>query len=87
MREVIAVANKLNIMLSEEHIEKQEKAIRRLPFANKPSTLQDLENQRKTEIDMFAGRIVELGKELGVPTPVNELFYYGIRTLEEKPFI
>lgn len=87
MREVMAVANKLDINLSEEHIAKQEGAVRRIPFANKPSTLQDLENGRKTEIHMFAGRIMELGKELGVPTPVNELFYYSIRTLEEKPFL
>lgn len=87
MREVIAIANKLDIPLSEKDIEMQEKHIRTLPFANKPSTLQDLENNRKTEIDMFAGRVIQLGKELGVPTPVNEILYHGIKTLEEKPFI
>lgn len=86
MREVLAVANKLNIPLSESDIEKQEHVVRHLPAANKPSTLQDLENGKKTEIQMFAGRVMELGKELGTPTPINELFYYGIRTLEEKPF-
>ncbi len=87
MREVLAIANKLNIPLTEADIEKQEYVVRHLPAANKPSTLQDLENGKKTEIQMFAGRVIELGKELGIPTPINELFYYGIRTLEEKPFL
>lgn len=87
MREVLAIANKLGIFLTEEEIALQEKTITKLPFYNKPSTLQDLEHHRKTEIAMFAGRVIELGKELGVPTPINEVFYYGIRTLEEKPFI
>lgn len=87
MREVMAIANKLGIPLSEEDITVQEKVIVNLPFPNKPSTLQDLEHGRKTEIEMFAGRIIELGKELGVPTPINEVFYHGIRTLEEKPFV
>lgn len=87
MREVIAIANKLDIPLSEKDIEKQEKHIPMLPFENKPSTLQDLEGDKKTEIEMFAGRVIQLGKELGVPTPVNEILYHGIKTLEEKPFI
>ncbi len=87
MREVIAIANKLDIPLSEKDIEKQEKHIPMLPFENKPSTLQDLEGNKKTEIEMFAGRVIQLGKELGVPTPINEILYHGIKTLEEKPFI
>ena len=33
---------------------------------------------------MFAGTVVRLGRELGVPTPANELFYHGIKVLEEK---
>ncbi|MFI3209399.1 MAG: ketopantoate reductase C-terminal domain-containing protein, partial [Eubacteriales bacterium] len=86
MREVIAVANKLNINLSEEDIKFQENVVKAIPFENKPSTLQDLESHKLTEIHMFAGRIMELGKELDVATPINEIFYYGIRTLEEKPF-
>lgn len=84
MREVMAIANGLNIELTEEDIVNQDKVVKKLPYENKPSTLQDLENQRKTEIHMFAGRVMELGKELGIPTPINEIFYNGIRVLEEK---
>ncbi|MFI3212295.1 MAG: ketopantoate reductase C-terminal domain-containing protein [Eubacteriales bacterium] len=47
MREVLAVANKLGINLTEEEIALQENTIVNLPFYNKPSTLQDLEHNHK----------------------------------------
>ena len=48
------------------------------------STLQDLDNKRHTEVDVFAGSMVRMGKELGVPTPYNEFTYHMIKALEEK---
>lgn len=48
------------------------------------STLQDLDAKRHTEIDMFSGTLMKLGRELGVPTPYNEVIYYMIKALEEK---
>lgn len=86
MKEVVAVANALGIDLSQEDMDIQENVVKKIPAANKPSTLQDLEQGRKTEIEMFAGRMIALGNELGIPTPINEVFYHGIKTLEEKPF-
>jgi 2-dehydropantoate 2-reductase len=84
MREVVAIASRLHIDLSEADIERQEATIMRLPFYNKPSTLQDIENGKKTEIEMFAGKVVRLGEELGVETPLNRLFYHAIKVYEEK---
>jgi 2-dehydropantoate 2-reductase len=84
MGEVIKIANRLGIDLSQDDIDRQEHTIMNLPFINKPSTLQDLENGRKTEIEMFAGKVVRLGAELGIDTPVNWLYYHGIKLLEEK---
>lgn len=84
MWEVVKIANKMGIDLSKEDIERQEKTIKMLPFVNKPSTLQDLENGRKTEIEMFAGKVVKLGKKLGIDTPLNWMFYHGIKVHEEK---
>ena len=52
--------------------------------ANRPSTLQDLERGKKTEVDLFAGAMVELGKKHGIPTPYSELMLHGIRVREEK---
>lgn len=84
MREVAAIAQKKGISLGEEEIEKQEKVVMNLPYENKPSTLQDLEHGRKTEVEMFSGTVVRLGEELGVETPVNRVLYNGIKALEMK---
>ncbi len=48
------------------------------------STLQDLDAGRHTEVDMFAGAVVRMGRELGIPTPYNEYTYHLIKALEEK---
>ena len=48
------------------------------------STLQDLDAGRHTEIDMFSGALIRMGKELGIPTPYNEYTYHMIKALEEK---
>jgi 2-dehydropantoate 2-reductase len=84
MWEVVAIANRIGIDLGREDIERQENTVKKLPFQNKPSTLQDLNNKRKTEIEMFSGKVLELGEKLGVETPVNWMFYHGIQVLEEK---
>ena len=37
-----------------------------------------------TEIDMFSGALIRMGRELGIPTPYNEFSYHMIKALEEK---
>lgn len=86
MWEVIRVANKLGIALDQSDIDRQEHTLSRIPYGNKPSTLQDLEDGKRTEVDMFAGTVVELGKSLGVETPVCECFLHGIHLIEERLF-
>ncbi|MCD7807398.1 MAG: ketopantoate reductase family protein [Lachnospiraceae bacterium] len=84
MREVAAIAQKKGINIGEAEIERQEKTIVKLPFENKPSTLQDLERGKKTEVAMFSGTVIRLGEELGVDTPVNRVLYHGIRVKETE---
>lgn len=84
MGEVIAIANRKGILLGQEDVDRQDATIARIPFHVKPSTLQDLENGRKTEVDMFAGKVLSMGQELGIDTPVNWMLYHGIKVLEEK---
>lgn len=84
MWEVAAIAQKKGINIGEKEIEKQEKVIMSLPAENKPSTLQDLELGKKTEVEMFSGKVVRMGEELGIDTPVNRVLYHGIKVLEEK---
>lgn len=48
------------------------------------STAQDmLLMKRQTEVETLNGAIVKFGKELGIPTPVNETIYLLVRTIEE----
>ena len=55
-----------------------------VPPSARYSTLQDLDAGRHTEIDMFSGALVRMGRELGIPTPYNEYTYPMIKALEEK---
>lgn len=55
-----------------------------VPPSARYSTLQDLDAGRHTEIDMFSGTLIRMGKELGIPTPYNEYTYHMIKALEEK---
>ena len=84
MKEVQAVAAAKGIIIEEEQMRKQYDTVCRIPYNNKPSTLQDLEAGRKTEIDMFAGGMVRMEKELGIDTPVCWMLLKGIKVLEEK---
>lgn len=86
MWEVIRVANKLGVGIGQSDIDRQEHSIGRIPYNNKPSTLQDLEAGKRTEVDMFAGTVVRLGKEVGVETPVCEMFLHGIHLIEDRLF-
>ena len=48
------------------------------------STLQDLDAGRHTEVDMFAGVLVEKARGVGVSVPFAEYTYHAIKALEEK---
>jgi 2-dehydropantoate 2-reductase len=49
----------------------------------KPSMWQDIEKGRKTEVDLVNGHVVRKGKEIGRPTPANELVTRIIKQIEE----
>lgn len=55
-----------------------------VPSSARYSTLQDLDAGRHTEIDMFSGAMMRMGRELGIPTPYNEYTFHMIKALEEK---
>lgn len=85
-REVIALANAQGIALSEEDLELRRKRIATVDPANKTSMLQDMEAGRPTEVEIFAGTMLRLGKQYGVATPCNQLIYHMIKVLEEKNY-
>lgn len=78
--ETIAAAKGIDMSLAAQSSGKSSPVSKRARF----STLQDLDAKRHTEVDMFAGAMVRMGKELGIPTPYNEFMYHAIKALEEK---
>ena len=61
--------------LAPDFIDEQIKFADAAPADFKASMLHDLEAGRRLELDWLAGKVVSLGRELGVPTPANEAVY------------
>jgi 2-dehydropantoate 2-reductase len=53
-----------------------------IAYGHKASMLQDVEARRQTEIDFLNGGIGRFGRELGVPTPLNDAITQLITALE-----
>jgi len=84
MQEVITLARAVNINLSEKDVKEWHTFLSSLPPTGKTSMLQDVEAGRKTEVEIFAGKVVSLGKACGVPTPVNETLHRILKIMEQR---
>ncbi|MGM0427273.1 MAG: ketopantoate reductase family protein [Thermodesulfobacteriota bacterium] len=84
MREVITIARKAKVDLTEKDIEDWYSVLSNLSPQGKTSMLQDVEAGRKTEADMLAGRVIELGKAYHIPTPVNEDIFKRLKAMERE---
>lgn len=84
MREVIAVAKAEGIELTDKDIETVYRTMDALADGGKTSMCQDVEAGRKTEVELFSGTVIELGKKRGIPVPVNETLYRELRTIEQS---
>lgn len=84
MREVIMLSKKADVNLSEEDIKKFSNVLYSISPQGKTSMLQDIEAGRKTEVEMFAGKVIELGRQLNVSTPVNQKLFDAIRKIEAE---
>lgn len=84
MHEVIAVAQKEGIKLTEADFEGCVKVLRGLAPEGLPSMRQDALAKRKSEVELFAGTIIRLGAKHNVPVPVNQRYYDIIIGMEAK---
>ena len=84
MREVITIAQAEGIHLFEEDIGNWKSFLATVSPQGKTSMLQDVEAKRKTEVEMFAGKVIELGKKHGIPTPINQTLYRLIKVIEQS---
>lgn len=81
-REVVALSRREGVALGPEDVERIFPILAKLSPGGKTSMLQDVEARRKTEVEIFAGAVVELGRRHGLPTPVNEVLGEMLRALE-----
>jgi 2-dehydropantoate 2-reductase len=83
MREVIFIAERVGVNLVEGDLDNWNAVLKTLSPKGKTSMLQDIEAGRKTEVEVFAGKVVELGRKHGIPTPVNRTLLSIIHVLEQ----
>jgi len=83
-REVLAVGQAEGVDLREEDVSVREGYLMALAPEGKTSTLQDVEAGRPTEVETFSGRVMALGRNHQIPTPVCEVLYDALKALEEK---
>lgn len=73
MAEVVALSRKAGVGLEYTDMDALDGIVKGLARDGKTSMLQDMQAGRKTEVELFSGAVIELGKKLGVPTPMNEV--------------
>jgi 2-dehydropantoate 2-reductase len=80
-----AVATAQGIVLDADPEELIDHAARpEVAYDHKASMLQDVEAQRATEIDFLNGGIARFGREVGVPTPLNDAVTALVKALEDS---
>ena len=82
MREVIALSEKEGISLTVADLNYWLKVLSTLSPEGKPSMRQDMEARRYSEVELFAGEVLELGKKYGISTPINRKLYDRIKFIE-----
>jgi 2-dehydropantoate 2-reductase len=71
MREAVAVGRALGVPLAEDFAEQRMAFIETLPPQMTASMQGDLARGNRLELPWLSGAVVQLGKQAGVPTPLN----------------
>ena len=84
MQEVANIAKAEGINNADNLVKDGLDALAMMCPEGKTSMLQDIEAGRPTEVDMFAGTIIRLGKKHNIPTPYNHVLYEMIQVIQEN---
>lgn len=84
MREVISISQKAGINLDESDLMYWLDVLSKLNPLGMPSMRQDMAACRKTEVELFSGTAIALGKQYNVPTPTNEWLYQKVQEMEKN---
>jgi len=83
MLEAVNVANAMGISLKSDDVDDAMAVIHGIGQDGKPSTLQDIEARRKTEIESLSGDLLRIANEHHVNTPLNTMAYRVICAIED----
>ena len=84
MREVMALSEIKGINLNDDDLNYWLEILSTLSPAGKPSMRQDLEAKRYSEVELFSGTVIKMGKKYCIPTPVNQQLYDKIKFIESQ---
>jgi 2-dehydropantoate 2-reductase len=82
LEEVASVARAKGILLADDAVSRTLAIIDGLPPATLASMQNDIMNGRPSELESQIGAVVRMGREAGVPTPVNEFLYAILLPME-----
>lgn len=82
-KEVLAVAKAKGYDLGADYLAQALGYLEKVGI-HKDSMCFDVANQSRTEIDFLGGKVVEYGRETGVPTPCYSVMTHLVKTLEDK---
>lgn len=83
MLEVLQIAEAASIHLTKQDVDDITSFMLTFQPEGKTSMLQDVEAKRRTEIDYFAGTVLEYGKKYSIATPINEMLYLSLKAKEK----
>lgn len=84
MEEVIKIGNAEGVKLSQADVDYYINILKTLDPDGVPSMRQDGMAKRKTEVDMFAGTVIEIAKKHGIEVPVNERILKTVKEMENE---
>ncbi|MPM22713.1 hypothetical protein SDC9_69171 [bioreactor metagenome] len=84
MKEVVALSEKENVNLTQSDLDYWFKVLDGLNPRGKPSMRQDLEAKRKSEVELFAGTVLALGRKHNLSFPTNQMLYDKITEMESQ---
>ena len=79
MQECLAVGQKSGAKVPSSWVDDRMTFSDNAPPGMKASMLHDLEAGNRLELDWLTGKVVSLGRELGVPTPASEAVYAAVK--------
>ncbi len=82
-KEALAVAKAMGYDLGEDYMEQVMAYLNRVGM-HRDSMCYDIENKKPTEIDFLGGKIVEYGRQKGIPTPFYVTMTNLVKALEAR---